>query len=397
MTLPTDNRWRLPDGIEEALPERAWHLEHLRYRLLGLFARWGYDFVIPPLIEYLDSLLIGAGRDLDLDTFKLVDQISGRMMGVRADMTPQVARIDAHRLGGDQPVRLCYLGAVLHTRQAPFGGSRSPLQLGAELFGHNGMEADLEVIELLLAAIEVAGVDDTVTVDLGHVGIVSALADAAGFRADERDTLYEILQRKSIPDLEDYLFGIGMGSDERALWRAVADLNGHRAVLDEARASLAGGGEVVLAALDHLAALGDRLQQRHPELNLHFDLAELRGYRYHTGVVFALYTGREGVELARGGRYDGIGAAFGRDRPATGFSTDLRRLAEYAGALDRVVPGAIAAPADEDPALAARIRELRSGGERVIVMLPGQCGGPHEMGCDRRLVWADNDWQIEEI
>lgn len=397
MTRPSDSRWQLPDGIEEVLPDAAWRLEHLRYRLLGLFGRWGYDLVIPPLIEYLDSLLIGAGHDLDLDTFKLVDQVSGRMMGVRADMTPQVARIDAHRLNAEGPVRLCYLGAVLHTRQGPFGGSRSPLQLGAELFGHGGMAADLEVIELLLAATDSAGVTGARTLDLGHVGIVAGLADACDLDREQREGLYEILQRKSTPDLTEYLAAIGVSEQQADMWLALARLDGDRSILGEARERLGAAGSDVRAAIDHLAELGDRLAARRPDVALHFDPAELRGYRYHTGAVFSLHCGEAASEIARGGRYDAIGAAFGRARPATGFSTDLRQLAEWSALDADPLPGGIAAPADEDEALAARVRELRSAGERVVVMLPGQAVGPGALGCDRQLVRMDDDWQIEEI
>jgi len=397
MTDSTDTRWRLPDGIEEVLPETAWQLERLRAELLGLFHRWGYDFVIPPLIEYLDSLLIGAGHDLDLDTFKLVDQLSGRMMGVRADITPQVARIDAHRLDRDGPVRLCYLGAVLHTRPGPFGGGRSPLQLGAELYGHGGLAADLEVLELLLETVEAAAIAPPLTLDLGHVGIVRALADHSALGEEDRAGLVEMLQRKSVPEIETRIAQLGLAAADADMWLALAELNGDLAVLDAARDRFAPAGRPVAEALEHLATLGRELAARRPDIHLHFDPAELRGYRYHTGVVFALYAGDGGDELARGGRYDGIGEAFGRARPATGFSTDLRRLAE-AGTPPPADPfGAIAAPVDDDPALAERVRELRSAGERVIVMLPDQSTGPGDMGCDRRLVRGADDWILEEL
>lgn len=397
MTFARDGRWRLPDGIEEVLPDAAWQLEHLRYRLLGLYARWGYDLVIPPLIEYLDSLLIGAGHDLELDTFKLTDQVSGRMMGVRADMTPQVARIDAHRLGRDGPVRLCYLGAVLHTRPGPFGGGRSPLQLGAELYGHGGIEADLEVTELMLATLTEVPIAEPVTVDLGHVGIVQALASACDLDPQQRESLYEILERKSIPELESALAESSLSAEHAHMWRALGDLQGDRRVLGRARDVLASAGSEVADALDYLDRIGQRLEARHPSVRLHFDLAEMRGYRYHTGLVFAVYVGEGGAEIARGGRYDGIGAAFGRARPATGFSTDLRRLAEYATDSGSATVGAIAAPAVDDAVLARRIHELRSTGERVIVMLPEQTVDAAGMGCDRQLVAIDNDWKLEEI
>jgi len=391
-------RWLLPDGVEEALPDTAWRLERLRRRILDLYARRGYDFVIPPVIEYLDSLLIGAGHDLELDTFKLVDQVSGRMMGIRADMTPQVARIDAHRLARDVPVRLCYVGAVVHTRPGPFGGGRSPLQVGAELYGHGGLEADLEVLELLLSTLDTAGVDGNRCLDLGHVGIVRALAAVTGLDAEDEAALFEMLQRKSSPEIGARLDALGLAPRADAMWRGLVDLHGGPDVLDRARTLLAPAGDEVLEAIEHLARLGDAVAARHADAQLHFDLAELRGYHYHTGVVFAVYLPGEGEEIARGGRYDGIGAAFGRARPATGFSTDLRRLA-VCGPRDELAywPGAIAAPPDPDPDLAYRIDELRAAGERVITMLPGQVGGPAEMGCDRQIVRCGDNWTVEEI
>ncbi len=390
-------RWLLPEGIEEALPESAARLERLRRRLLDVYSRWGYELVIPPLIEYLDSLLIGAGHDLELDTFKLVDQRSGRMMGLRADMTPQVARVDAHRLARPVPTRLCYVGSVVHTRPGPFGGGRSPLQVGAELYGHGGLEADVEVVELLLTTLDEARVSGPLCLDLGHVGIVRGLAARTGIGEADEATLFEMLQRKSTPDIDAYIDRLGLDAESDAMWRSLIDLHGDRPVLARAREALAAAGPDVLGAIDYLERIGDRLAERHPELQLHFDLAELRGYHYHTGVVFAVFVPGEGEELARGGRYDGIGEAFGRARPATGFSTDLRRLIALGSEALPAGPGPIAAPAEDDPVLAARIRELRSAGERVIAMLPGQEGGPGELGCDRQLVRREGNWTVEEL
>ncbi len=390
-------RWLLPEGIEEALPASAARLERLRRELLDLYDSWGYELTIPPLIEYLDSLLIGAGHDLELDTFKLVDQLSGRMMGVRADMTPQVARIDAHRLGRAAPTRLCYVGAVVHTRPGPFGGGRSPLQLGAELYGHGGLEADLEVLELLLTTVERSGIPGPLALDIGHVGIFRGLAAATGIATPDEAALFEMLQRKSAPEIQSYLDELALPAEHDAMWRALVDLHGGADVLERAQDLLAPAGDEVRAALDHLTRLGDALGARHPGLQLNFDLAELRGYRYHTGVVFAAYLPGEGEEIARGGRYDGIGAAFGRSRPATGFSTDLRRLATLSRGNDTVGHGAIAAPASDERALAERVAELRRVGERVIAMLPGQEGGPEALGCDRQLVQQGDDWIVEEL
>jgi ATP phosphoribosyltransferase regulatory subunit len=390
-------RWLLPEGVDEALPEAAARLERLRRRLLDVYSRWGYELVIPPLIEYLESLLIGAGRDLELDTFKLVDQASGRMMGVRADMTPQVARIDAHRLARNVPVRLCYVGAVVHTRPGAFAGSRSPLQVGVELYGHDGVEADLEVVELLLETLSQAGVTPPLCLDLGHMDIVRGLAASTGLDGADEAALFEMLQRKSVPELGAYLDALGLEPGADAMWRSLAELHGDREVLARARRALAGAGAPVQAAIDRLEALGDALTASHPGLQVHYDLAELRGYHYHTGVVFAAYVPGEGEEVARGGRYDGIGAAFGEARPATGFSTDLRRLTALAEATEPVRAGAIAAPAEGDAALSQTVRELRSAGERVIAMLPGQNAGPRALGCDRQLVWRDEQWTVEEL
>ncbi len=390
-------RWLLPEGIEEALPAMAWRLERLRHRILALYDRWGYDLVIPPLIEYTDSLLIGAGHELELDTFKLVDQLSGRTMGVRADMTPQVARIDAHRLGRSGPVRLCYLGAVVHTRPGPLGGSRSPLQLGAELYGHRGLEADLEVLQLLLATLDCVELQRDVSIDLGHVGIVHGVAAASGLDAADEAELFEMLQRKSAPDIEARLDALDLAPEADAMWRALVDLHGDREVVARARRELAPAGAPVSEALEHLERLADALAVARGDVRLHFDLAEVRGYHYHTGVVFAAYVAGEGEEIARGGRYDGIGEAFGRARPATGFSTDLRRLAVLSGSEEADWPGAIAAPADGDGDLTARIAELRAAGERVVAMLPGQEAGPGALGCDRQLVQRDGHWVVEEL
>ena len=390
-------RWLLPEGIEEELPQSAAHLERLRRRLLDVYSRWGYELVMPPLIEYLDSLLIGAGHDLELDTFKLVDQRSGRMMGLRADMTPQVARVDAHRLARPVPTRLCYVGSVVHTRPGPFGGGRSPLQVGAELYGHGGLEADVEVVELLLTTLAEARVSGPLCLDLGHVGIVRGLAAKTAIREADEAALFEMLQRKSKPDIDAYIDRLDLDAESNAMWRSLIDLHGDRSVLTRAREALAAAGPDVLGAIDYLERIGECLVERHPELQLHFDLAELRGYHYHTGVVFAAFVPGEGEEIARGGRYDGIGEAFGRARPATGFSTDLRRLIALGSQALPAGLGAIAAPAEDDPGLTARIRELRSAGERVIAMLPGQQGAPGEMGCDRQLVRREDNWAVEEL
>jgi ATP phosphoribosyltransferase regulatory subunit len=389
------DRWLLPEGIEELLPAEASRLEALRRRLLDLYATWGYAQVMPPFIEYLESLLVGSGSDLDLETFKLTDQLTGRLMGVRADMTQQVARIDAHRLQHEAPTRLCYLGTVLRARPDGPGGSRSPLQVGAELYGHAGIESDAEVVALMIETLEACGIRD-VHLDLGHVGIFRGLTAAAGLDELREAELFEMLQRKARAELEAAVADMPQEHASRLL--ALVDLNGGDEVLDAARERLAGATAEVDAALASLAGVAEVLRRERPELVLHFDLAELRGYRYHTGVVFAALVPGHGEAIARGGRYDDVGRFFGRARPATGFSTDLRTLLRLSdGQATAQVESGIFAPADADPALCAAIRELRERGERVVRALPGQVGGAAEMDCDRELVRNDDGWEIRTV
>ena len=319
------NRWLLPEGIEELLPAQARQLEQLRRELLDLFSSWGYELIIPPFIEYLDSLLTGTGHDLDLQTFKLIDQPSGRLLGLRADMTPQAARIDAHRLQREAPTRLCYLGTVLHTLPDGFAGSRSLMQVGAELFGHAGAESDVEILALMVATLTLTGIDD-LYIDLGHVGIYRALAVDAGLDDDQEAFLFDALQRKAIPEINEFLRQLELSTAQRERLAGLATLNGGTETLERARALLEGSGDAAQLALENLERIAALVQQRLPDVALHFDLAELRGYQFHTGVVFAAFVADHGQEIARGGRYDNIGRVFGRARPATGFSTDLRSL-----------------------------------------------------------------------
>ena len=395
--MTDSKRWLLPEGIEEALPPLAERLEACRRQLLDLYHGWGYELVMPPLIEYLDSLLTGTGRDLDLQTFKLTDQLNGRLMGVRADMTPQVARIDAHSLNRDVPTRLCYMGTVLHTRPDGFAGSRSPLQVGAELYGHEGADGDVEMIRLMLETFRVCDVRD-VFLDLGHVGIYRCLADAAGLSAETQAQLFEMLQRKALPEIREFLGAMDMSDDARARLMALAGLNGGPEVLDEAREALGGAGEAVSRALDVLSAIASDVQRRYPDVALHVDLAELRGFHYHTGAVFAAYVAGHGQELARGGRYDDIGRVFGRARPATGFSTDLKTLVRLSSQPLATASRAIFAPPGGDGALDDTVRDLRARGERVIQGLEGQDNDARRMGCDRMLTRdSNNQWIVTEV
>ncbi|MCG6900071.1 MAG: ATP phosphoribosyltransferase regulatory subunit [Gammaproteobacteria bacterium] len=394
--MSTKDQWLLPEGIDQLLPPEAWRLECARRELLDLFSCWGYDLIIPPLIEYLESLLTGTGNDLDLQTFKVTDQLTGRMMGLRADMTPQAARIDAHPLQRSEPTRLCYLGTVLHTRNDGFGGSRSPLQVGAELFGHAGVESDVEIITLLLESLQLLLIPD-IHIDLGHVGIFRGLARDAGLSAQQENELFEALQRKAVPEIEEMLKLFVGDAGQRQRLAALADLNGDRSVLQRAREQLAGASEPVLAALDNLGAIAALIEQRAGKETLYFDLAELRGYRYQTGMVFAVFVPGCGQEIARGGRYDAIGKVFGRSRPATGFSTDLRELMQLSKRSFVHNRGAIFAPAGEDEDLTSAVTALRQSGERVVRALPGQAGAAVEMGCDRLLVNQQGQWVVKPV
>lgn len=389
--IPED-RWLLPEGIEEILPPATDRLEWLRRKLLDLYQSWGYELVIPPLIEFLDSLLTGAGDDLELQTFKLTDQLSGRMMGVRADMTPQVARIDVHLLKRTGPVRLCYMGTVLRTRADGFGGSRSPYQAGVELYGHRGHESDLEVLTLMLETLRVASVGE-VHLDLGHVTIFRELVCQADLDREREGILFDALQRKALPEIHAYLAEWALPTSCEDLFLILAKLNGGPEVLDEADIQLAASGVKVREALETLRRLVEALRQWWPDLPIHIDLAELRGYHYHTGVLFSAYVPGQGQAVAQGGRYDEIGQVFGRARPATGFSTDLATLL-LLGSTPEVIKSGIYAPSTGDTALEEQVAILRRQGARVIRALPGAEVEPRALRCDRMLAQRQGEWQV---
>jgi len=399
MTAP----WLLPDGIEEALPPQTEALERLRGRCIKHFHGWGYELVSPPLVEYLDSLLTGVGNDLDLQTFKITDQLNGRTMGVRADMTPQVARIEAHGLRRDTPVRLCYTGVVLHTRPTGFGRRRNPLQLGAELYGHSGAEADHEILALMLSTLALAGVQRP-HIDLGHVGIFRSLADACGLSAGTEATLFDALQRKATAEIDELLQQTDLTRQQRDWLRPLVDLNGGVEVLQQARDIYADAPAAVGEALRQLQQMADLAAANLSDTTLHFDLAELRGYAYHTGLVFAAYLPGHGQAIAQGGRYDGIGAVFGRARPATGFSTDLKTLLSIGDCCNEPPAACVFAPWCGDTgltdALASRIDELRATGQRVVRGLPGQPDQPGtaaDMGCKQQLIEQHGEWQLRDV
>ena len=389
--------WLLPEGIEELLPQEAAYLESLRQRILRLFTCWGYELVIPPMIDFIDSLLTGSGHDLDLQTFQFTDQISGKTLGLRADMTPQVARMDAHQLKRECPTRLCYVGTVLHTRGDPLEKTRSPMQIGAELYGHAGIESDVEVICLMLEMLSQSGLLD-VHLDLGHVGIFRALSQQAGLDHHQESLLFDILQRKARPELEELMAEIAINEDIKAMLLKLPELNGRKDSIQKARSVLAKADEQVKLALANLEAVAEQLSNRFPSLPISFDLAELRGYHYHTGTVFAAFVPTIGREIARGGRYDNIGAVFGRARPATGFSADLKLLALLGKQTAQVQPNErIFAPYEIDNSLSEKIRGLRAQGYCVIQQLPGQIGDAKELACTAILEPDQKTWVVNPL
>jgi ATP phosphoribosyltransferase regulatory subunit len=393
--MATVDRWLLPDGIEEILPPEAASIEIARRRVLELFQQWGYEFVVTPHVEFLESLLTAAGQDLELRTFKVTDPLSGRLMGFRADITPQVARMDAHALHREGPSRLCYAGSVLHSKPRALSTSRSPIQIGAELYGVKDTAGDLEIISLMLGVLELARIPD-VHMDLGHVGIYRGLCEAAGLSGAAEEALFDALQRKAVDEVISLTHELP--APYRDMLRALVELCGGRDVLDTARQRLAGAPTSVLAALEALCFIADTLAQRFPEVPLYFDLGELRGYHYHTGIVFAAFVPGSGQAIAQGGRYDNIGANFGRARPATGFSTDLKTLVML-GLADMSEPlTGIWAPQGDEAQLWNTIRQLRAAGERVVQALPGQVEqDAHEAGCDRLLSQKNGIWQVAPL
>ncbi len=358
------DRWLLPEGVEEVLPPQAHRLETLRREILDLYRGWGYQMVITPMIEYLDSLLVGSSHDLDLHTFKITDQLSGRMMGVRADITPQVARIDARNLHRDGPARLCYADSVLHTRPQGLLSSRVPIKIGAELFGHAGVACDTELILLMAETLRLAGIRP-IHVVLGHVGIFRALVAAAGLNADAETELFDLVQRKAHAETDAWLDAKVSDAGMREQLRGLSQLSGGAEVMNQAEELLLTAPAPVRGALNELRQISDAVGKRIQDISLGFDLSELRGYQYHTGTVFAAYTPMHGRAVAKGGRYDEIGKVFGRARPASGFDADLKILAQLSSR-DYPSPRVVLAPDQVDPALQTLVGQLRGRGEIVI-------------------------------
>lgn len=384
------NRWLLPEDIADVLPVKARKVEQLRRSLLDLYRSYGYELVAPPLLEFLDSLLTGTGSDLNLQTFKLVDQLSGRTLGLRADMTPQVARIDAHLLNRTGVTRLCYAGSIAHTR-TPIGcSSREELQLGAEIYGHAGWEADLEALTLLLQTLQTAGLSQ-VYLDLSHAGILTGIVADQAVAKEEMETLYGLLQSKDRSGLANWSRNLPQSVGQALM--ALTELSGPAAeVLVRARTVLPNHALVsdALALLERLSnAIG--LMPSAPEVSI--DLADLRGYQYHSGMMFTAYVDALPQPIARGGRYDHVGQAFGRARPATGFSIDLLTLAGLSTDLEE--GSAIVAPWISDAGLNAAIQALRSAGEIVVQLAPGDAGLSAEYRLDRVLVEQGGTWKVQ--
>ena len=386
------NRWLLPEGISDLLPDAAQDLESLRRALLDTYRRHGFELVLPPLVEYLDSLLIGSGGDLDLNTFKLVDQLSGQSLGVRADITPQVSRIDAHLLQQRDINRLCYAASVLRTRPSGQEGSREPIQIGAEIYGHAGIEADIEIIDLLLQSLALAELGP-VRLDINHLGLASLLL--AELEGIDEEAVLQLLQARDLPSLRELLAPWSQQPAAAALLALPECFGPAESAMARARTVLAPWPQATphLDALD--AVLGSLRLARHAgQVSLAIDLADVQGFRYHTGLGFAAYVEGHARAVGRGGRYDGIGAAFGRGRPATGFSLDLRELVELRR--DRHTPPAIiVAPWSDDPALLAFIDTLRAQGETVLQLLPGQDAQRLAgVSADRTIGFIHGQWRL---
>ncbi|HDH16445.1 MAG TPA: ATP phosphoribosyltransferase regulatory subunit [Gammaproteobacteria bacterium] len=367
-SLSNGDRWLLPVGVEETLPVEAARIERLRRIVLDLLDSWGYDLVMPPLMEYLDSLLTGAGHGLEIETFKLTDQMSGRMMGVRADMTPQVARIDAHYLHNDGANRLCYLGPVLRTRPDCLGCSRVPLQLGAELFGVKSYRADIEIVELLVETLHDIGLEN-LHVDLGHMGIFQALAAAEDLDAETQGHLVKVISSRAGDDVAQLCQALGLSGEASELFISMTDSSGEVDSLPGVVEKYTAASEEVKAAVQNLSRIACSLKKRLPATRLYYDLAELKGKSYHNGLVFSVYTQGSGRAIANGGRYDDIGIDFGRARPATGFSLDLRAVSGLIKQSDTDATASyttICAPDDDDPALFDVVKQLRQDGRRVV-------------------------------
>lgn len=388
------DRWQLPDGIEEILPPQAARIEALRRSLLDEYRAWGYDLLQPPTAEYLESLLTGVGHDLDLLTFKITDQQTGRLMGISADRTQQVARMDAHSMPRSGVARYCYCDPVLHTRPTHLLSSRSPIQIGAELYGYSGIESEIEIVSLMLRSLEGAGLED-ITLDLGHVAIYHALVVNTPLSPEQQSELYSLLRQRALPELATWLNASDLSEQHKALLKRLPSMAGSLDQLSQWQQELEAVSSDVAEALSTLKTIAEQIKQRYPKVRVHLDLAELRDFSYHTGLVFSAFVPGFGQPVARGGRYDHTGEVFGRSRPATGFSCDLKVLATQTVTSWTETP-AIMAPPVSDAALDQQVAKLRADGERVIQVFSGQ-SHLHELGCDRELVQQDSQWIVQQL
>lgn len=382
--------WLLPDGIQDVLPKDAIRLEALRRRLLDLYQSWGYELVFPPLVEYLESLLTGSSHDLELMTCKITDQLTGRLMGVRADITPQVARLDAHCLPHEHTARYCYSGTILTTLPQGLSTSRAPIQIGAELYGCAGVAADIEIIRLMLTTLLQAGVPQ-IHLDLGHVAVFRELAKAAQLSVEQESQLFDIYQRKSLPELQ----ALGSQLPQAEWFVALGRLSGGVQVIEQAQLAFANAPDKVKQALADIQTIVQALQGFADNVSISVDLSELRGYHYHTGLVFAAYTAHSAAEIAKGGRYDCIGEAFGRARPATGFSADLKTLVSFVEQV--AATRKIFAPAIDDNSLQIMMTQLRYQGHIVIQALTDDRSTAQQLGCTQQLVLRQQTWQVEDL
>lgn len=383
------NRWLLPEDIADVLPPEARKVETLRRAILDLYQSYGYELVAPPLLEFLDSLLTGTGADLNLQTFKLVDQLSGRTLGLRADMTPQVARIDAHLLNRKGVTRLCYAGSIAHARTPVGSAAREELQLGAEIYGCATGEADFEAISLLLKTLKLADLN-RVYLDLSHAGVLVGILEGHNLTREDITVLYGLLQSKDRPRLAQWAQCLPVKTADALV--ALTQCNGPCMEVLKGAKSILPDHQLIDDALAQLNKLATAVASLSNEVELSIDLADLRGYQYHSGVMFAAYVDQLPQPIARGGRYDHVGQAFGRSRPATGFSLDLLTLANLAPVPPR--KSAIIAPWNSDPALSAKIAELRHSGEIVVEMMPGEEVESAEYICDRVLLKQANIWNV---
>lgn len=395
MQLANKTPWLLPDGIEEILAPEAKNIEALRRRLLDLYRCWGYQLVMTPMIENIESLLTGTAHCLALQTFTVVDQISGKQMGIRSDMTPQVARLDAHTLSPESKInRLTYCGHLLHTKPSTITASRAPLQIGAEIFGSSDLQSDIEVISLMIETLQAAGIKEF-AIDLGHVGIFSELMTAFNLSSDAEKELFDKLQRKSTPEINEYIAALNLSDAQAQQVQQLALLNGDLDIIAQARTVFDLSLTKIHAYLDIIENVAKKLQNNYSNVSIHCDLSELRGYEYHTGLVFAAFVEGQGTEIARGGRYDNIGALFGEARPATGFSTDLialQRLIQTNGALTK----GILAPNSNNIECCALIKSLRASGEIVTIDLSDGKLSAQQQNCNKIIKQQNGNCLVVE-